>query len=133
LNFGWNATDREPLLDKSALHIGTKRVKVAQINKWFRHYLPLLSTTVTRPAPLDHKYAPGIVLRGCNVDWIVKSVSVNFGAPAIFPPACATSAGVAGTCCADATGIPKHKHAAAQKAASVEFSYWLTPVRFPAG
>jgi len=34
-----------------------------------------------------------------------------------FLSACATSADVAGTCCADTTGIPKHRHAAARTAA----------------
>ena len=124
----------EPLLDKSGLKTGTKRVEVGQINKWFRQYLAVLVNDSDATGALDHKYAPGTIVCGCDADWIVKSVG-DFGEcqlrSAIFPPGCATSAGIAGTCCADATGIPKHKYAAAQKAASDDVLIVVDSCSFP--
>jgi hypothetical protein len=90
------------LLDNSGLNIGTKRVEVGQINKWFRQYLAALVNDSDATGALDHKYAPGTIVCGCDSDWIVKSVG-DFGERQLrsaryLSPGCATSAGVAGNC-----------------------------------
>jgi hypothetical protein len=111
----------KPLLDKSGLNIGTKRVEVGQINKWFRQYLAAL---------VNDSDATGAS------DWIVKSVG-DFGERQLrsaryLPPGLRN---VGRRCrhlfCADATGIPKHKHAAAQKAASVDVLMTVDSCSFP--
>ena len=126
----------KPLLDKSGLNIGTKRVEVGQINKWFRQYLAALVNDSDATGALDHKYAPGTIVCGCDADWIVKSVG-DFGerqlrsARYLSPGLRNVGRRCRHLFCADATGIPKHKHAAAQKAASVDVLMTVDSCSFP--